>query len=106
MTVYRRKTKKTHKKTPNKQKTTTTKENILPLQLGTKDNLSLKRSHSLLELDGGPEKAVDLNGDFFFGRYAYRLFLSLRIESHCQFIQTKLLLTFDNTHVGQSSTYN
>ena len=41
-------------------------------------------SPPLLELDIDLEKAVDLNGDLFSGRYAYRQVLSLRIESHCQ----------------------
>ena len=36
------------------------------------------------ESDFCPEKAVDLNGDLFSGRYAYRVYLSLRTESHCQ----------------------
>ena len=40
-------------------------------------------SPPLLELDFFPEKAVDLNGDLFSGRYAYRV-LSLRIENRCQ----------------------
>ena len=31
-----------------------------------------------------PEKAMDLNADLFSGRYAYRVSLSLRIESHFQ----------------------
>ena len=39
----------------------------------------------LLELDFGPEKSVDLNGDLFSGRYAYRQFLYMRIENHYQF---------------------
>ena len=40
-------------------------------------------SPPLLELDFCPEKAVDLNGDLFSGRYAYRQSLSLRIENRC-----------------------
>ena len=58
------------------------------------------------ESDFCPEKAVDVNGDLFSGRYAYRVSLSLRIESHCQLLiaedYSKLQLTFDYTHIGRS----
>ena len=51
------------------------------LRWGTKDNVLSNItpenwSPPLLELDFGPEKAVDLNGDLFSGRNAYRLSLS------------------------------
>ena len=42
-------------------------------------------SSQLQELNVCPEKAVDLNGDLFSGRFPYRQSLSLRIESHFLF---------------------
>ena len=60
------------------------------LRWGTKDNFLSNitpqtfGSPPLLELDFCPEKAVDLNGVLFSGRYAYRQSLSLRIKNRCQ----------------------
>ena len=57
------------------------------LRWGIKDNfLSKKTPRNLVSSNRTfvQKKAVDLNGDLFSGRYAYRVSLSLRIESHCQ----------------------
>ena len=73
--------------------------------MGNKDNPLEIWSPPQPESEFCPEKAVDLNGDLFFGRYASLCLCESKAIVSCpllKFIQTKLQLTFDYTHVGRS----